>query len=165
VAALLNAWHAWQLPGRDETVAVIPGPAQPQLPRVVVDDDRAAASLGAGRMVFGGDGATAEALVAPRTILVVEVDLTQRDITGWLSEPGAYARVAELRERAGAAGAHELLLSTRGLPGEQDLEAIGTVLVPSLRAADRDARAIATDAWVWLTQKADLHFPPPSSSS
>jgi Luciferase-like monooxygenase len=153
---LLRAWSRWQLPGTDETVAVLPSPAQPVLPRFVVGDPAAADSLGAGLMTFGGD-APSDALVPPRRILVVEPDLSG-GVEGWLSS-GAHERVVELRQQVAAVGAQELVLVAPGNLSEADVKAIGTVLVPSLRASDRDVRAIANDSWVWLTKKHELHSP------
>jgi hypothetical protein len=158
-AALLRSWNHWPVPGAHETVPVIPGPAQPVVPRVVVDDDAGAAALAAGRIVFAaGPPPASPALVPTRSILVSEPDLAA-GVEGWLAA-GPFERVSELRASAGAAGAQELLLLASPDLSERDIEVLGTVLVPSLRAADRDARAITTDAWVWITEKGHLHAPP-----
>ena len=158
VARLLRAWTAWDVPGGDEIVPVIPGPAQPFLPRVVVDDSAAADALGAGRMIVDGSTPASGALVPPRTILALDSELGSGGVVEWLSV-GPVDRVLDLRLRAREAGAHELLMIVDGF-AEADLEALGTVLVPALRAADRDARVIAADAWAWLTEKRNVHAPP-----
>ncbi len=166
VARLLGAFHAWQLPGREETVAVIPGPAQPVVPSLVLADEPLAERLGIGRMVLDGEGESAPVpsgdgrLVGRRTILIVDPDAPAGGLVDWVGQPSAYERVLELRERASAAGAAEILLSLPAVPSELELTALGTVLVPALRASVRDVRAISTDAWTWITAKAHLHAPP-----
>jgi alkanesulfonate monooxygenase SsuD/methylene tetrahydromethanopterin reductase-like flavin-dependent oxidoreductase (luciferase family) len=158
-AALLRSWNHWELPGSDETVPVIPGPAQPTLPRVVVGDPAGADALAGGRITFHDESAIAdETLVPRRTVLVIEPDLAA-GAAAWLAG-GAFERVSELRAAAQAAGAQELMLLAPTDLSERDIEVLGTVLVPSLRAAGRDARAISTDAWVWITEKGHLHAPP-----
>jgi hypothetical protein len=157
--ALLRSWNHWELPGSDETVPVLPGPAQPVLPRVVVGDRERADVLAGGRVVFSDEAAMAdETLVPRRTILAIEPDLAGGAET-WLAG-GAFERVSELRASARAAGAQELMLLAPTGISERDIAVLGTVLVPSLRAAARDVRAISTDAWVWITEKGHLHAPP-----
>jgi hypothetical protein len=158
-ARLLRAWNAWEIPGSDEVVPVIPGPAQPTLPRLVVDDSAAADALGAGSVVF--DGATREdALVPRRRVLVVDPGFGRGGAFGWLEAGGAVDVVLGLREQARSAGAHEVLLVAAEGLDESDAKALGTAVVPGLRASDRDARHITGDAWAWLTDKAHLHAPP-----
>jgi hypothetical protein len=158
VARLLRAWNAWEIPSSDEVVPVIPGPAQPTVPRLVVGDRAAADALGAGRMVFEGDP-DADSLVPRRTVLVVEPGFERDGVFDWLAG-GAVERVTGLREQARAAGAQEVLLLVGDGLTEADVKALGTVVVPGLRASDRDVRHIATDGWAWLTDKAHLHAPP-----
>jgi alkanesulfonate monooxygenase SsuD/methylene tetrahydromethanopterin reductase-like flavin-dependent oxidoreductase (luciferase family) len=170
VASLLGAWNAWRLPGREETVAVIPGPAQPVVPTLVLGEAALADRLGAGRIVIEGDGGMpapqdAGRLVPRRTILVIEPDAGDGGLVAWVGRPSAYQRVLELREQAAAAGASEILLSVPTAPSEPELAALGTVLVPALRASARDVRAITTDAWTWITAKAHLHAPPAAPRS
>jgi hypothetical protein len=157
VARLLRAWHAWPIPGTDEVVPVIPGPAQPFVPRFVVGDAAAADALGAGRMVSAGEPGSG-ALVPPRRILLVPTPFAGGGAEEWLST-GPYDRAGELRAQARLAEAGEVLFLTRGFTAA-DVRALGTVLVPTLRAADRDALHIATDSWAWLTEKSHLHAPP-----
>jgi hypothetical protein len=157
VARLLRAWNAWEIPSSDEVVPVIPGPAQPTVPRLVVGDAVAADALGAGTMTFGGEP-VGGALVPRRTVLVVEPGFEKDGVFDWLAA-GAADRVMELRDRARAAGAQEILFLVGGLT-EADVKALGTVVVPGLRASDRDARHIVGDGWAWLTDKAHLHAPP-----
>jgi hypothetical protein len=157
-ARFLRAWHAWQLPGRDETVAVIPGPAQPVIPRVVIGTAAEAGELDAGRMLLSPEPAH-ERSVPQRTVLVAPRKLARSGVHEWLAAD-AHARVLELREQLHASGAQELLLSVEPDVGEDDVRALGTVVVPSLRASARDVRAISTDAWTWLTRKQHLHAPP-----
>jgi alkanesulfonate monooxygenase SsuD/methylene tetrahydromethanopterin reductase-like flavin-dependent oxidoreductase (luciferase family) len=156
VARLLRAWNAWEIPSSDEVVPVIPGPAQPTVPRLIVDDRAAADALGAGRMIFRGEP-DADALVPRRTVLVVEPGFAKDGVFDWLAG-GAVERVTDLRDRARAAGAQELLFVVPGLT-EADVKALGTAVVPGLRAADRDVRHIVSDGWTWLTDKAHLHAP------
>ena len=159
-AALLTAWNAWEVPGGDETVPVIPGPAQPFVPRAVVGDAAGADVLLGGRIVFSDGAAPAQQMLVPqRTVLVLEPDLAAGS-ERWLAG-GAFERVSELRASAEAVGAQELMLLASPAISERDLEVLGTVLVPSLRAAGRDVRAISTDAWTWITEKGHLHAPPP----
>jgi hypothetical protein len=160
VARLLRAWNAWEIPSSAEVVPVIPGPAQPTLPRVVVDDRAAADALGAGRMLLDGEP-DGDALVPRRTILVIEPGIAKEGVFEWLAG-GATERVTELRDRARSAGAQEIMLLLEGGLSERDVKALGTVVVPALRAAHRDVRAIAGDGWAWLTEKAHLHAPPAS---
>jgi hypothetical protein len=158
-AALLSAWNEWEVPGSDETVPVIPGPAQPIVPRVVVGDPAGADVLAGGRIMFSDGAPMAEQTLVPRrTVLVIEPDLGA-GVEAWLAG-GAFERVSELRASAQAAGAQELMLLASPDISERDIEVLGTVLVPSLRAAGRDVRAISTDAWVWITEKGHLHAPP-----
>ena len=153
---MLRSWHAWPIPGTDEVVPVIPGPAQPFVPRFVVGDRDAAAALGAGRVVSPGEPGDG-ALVPPFRILSLDAPFGRGGVEEWLaSDP--FGRIAELRSEARSAEAQEVLFVTRGF-SEEDVEVLGTVVVPSLRAADRDARHIATDSWAWLTQKRHLHAP------
>ncbi len=159
VARLLRAWNAWEIPSSDEIVAVIPGPAQPTLPRVVVDDGAAADALGAGRIIFDGGGGGDAGLVPRRTVLAVEGSFASDGVMDWLAA-GATERVAGLRDRARSAGAQEVLLVVEPGLSERDVKALGTVVVPALRASDRDVRHIAEDGWAWLTKKAHLHAPP-----
>jgi hypothetical protein len=157
VARLLRAWNAWEIPSSGELVPALPGPAQPSLPRVVVEDRAASEALGAGRMVF--DGEPDQALVPRRTVLVVEPGLAKDGVLEWLAG-GALERVTELRDRAMSAGAQEITLLIEGGLSEPDVKALGTVVVPALRASERDVRVIAADGWAWLTEKAHLHAPP-----
>ena len=157
-ARLLRAWNAWELPGRDETVSVIPGPLQAVIPRLVIGSAAAAGELGAGRMLLGPEPRSA-GLVPPRRALVHVRALERGGVHDWLAE-GAHARVVELRENLEAAGARELVLLVDPALAEDDVRALGTVVVPSLRASARDVRAISTDAWNWLTRKRHLHAPP-----
>jgi len=154
---LLTAYHDWALPGRDETVAVIPGPAQPVLPRVVVGDEAAADALLAGRVLLAPEPAPRRAV--PRRRLLAITPPLQDGVVAWLADD-AVGRVLELRAQAAATGAQELLLLAPPDLAEADIQALGTVLVPALRAAGRDAEAIAADAWTWLTRKRVLHQPP-----
>lgn len=155
VAALLNAYHAWPIPGSDEVLPVIPGPAQPELPRLVVNDVAAADTLRAGRLV-SAPAAAGDGLVGPRTILRRALS---GDVREWLEED-PLGRILELRTSARAASARELLLVSSRSPSPDDMEVLGTVVVPGLRCADRDVRAITSDAWTWTTTKRDLHAPP-----
>jgi hypothetical protein len=158
-ARLLRAWTAWEILDSDEVVPVIPGPAQPTVPRLVVDDASASDALGAGSMVF--DGASRDdGLVPRRRVLVVEPGFGRGGGFGWLEAGGAVDVVLGLREQARSAGAHEILLVAAEGLDESDAKALGTAVVPGLRASDRDARHITGDAWAWLTQKAHLHAPP-----
>jgi alkanesulfonate monooxygenase SsuD/methylene tetrahydromethanopterin reductase-like flavin-dependent oxidoreductase (luciferase family) len=157
-ARFLRAWNAWQLPGRDETVAVIPGPLQSVIPRVVIGSAAAAAELGGGQMLLSLEEPPPRP-VPLRRILVLPDMPAGGGVRDWLAE-GAHARVLELRGQAAGAGAHELVLIVDPKLGEDDLRALGTVVVPSLRASARDVRAISTDAWTWLTRKQNLHAPP-----
>jgi len=160
-AALLRSWTSWEVPGSDETVPVIPGPAQPVVPRAVVDDAAGADALAGGRIIRAGSTAVAPggpSLVPVRTIVAIEPDIAA-GVRSWLSS-GALERVSELRAAARDAGAQEIMLVVPATLDEGDIRALGTVVVPALRAADRDLRAIATDAWVWLTDKEHLHAPP-----
>ncbi len=156
---MLRAWNAWEVPGSDEVVPVIPGPAQPMVPRLVVGDDEAAAALGAGQVRFGEAADDPDALVPRRTLLALDLALGDGGVTGWLAE-GPLERVLDLRERARAARAQEIVLILDAALTEADVKALATVVVPGIRAADRDVRAIATDAWTWLTEKTDLHSAP-----
>ena len=157
-ARFLRAWNDWPLPGLDETVAVLPGPAQPVLPRVVVGGEPAAETLLAGRVLLEDEPPPVR-LLPRRRLLVVEPDLSG-GVIDWLAG-GTVERVLALREQATAAGAHELLLVAAPTLTEEDVRALGTVVVPALRASARDVAAIAGDAWVWLTRKQVLHAPPP----
>lgn len=155
VAGLLGAYHAWQVPGSEEVLPVIPGPAQPELPRLVVDDVAAADALRAGRLV-SAPPADSPGLVGPRTMLRRPLTSPVRE---WLAEDPLGA-ILELRDAARAARARDLLLVADGSPSEDDMEVIGTVVVPGVRCADRDVRAITNDAWNWTTTKRHLHTAP-----
>ena len=157
VARMLRAWNAWEIPGTGEIVPVIPGPAQPFVPRFVIGDRAAAQALGAGRMVTAGEPGDG-ALVPARGILLVPAPFAGGGALDWLT-PGPHDRVAELRAQARAAEAQEVLFLTKGFT-ERDVEVLGTVVVPTLRAAGRDAQHIANDSWAWLTEKRHLHAPP-----
>jgi alkanesulfonate monooxygenase SsuD/methylene tetrahydromethanopterin reductase-like flavin-dependent oxidoreductase (luciferase family) len=156
-ARFLQAWNAWPLPGRDETVAVLPGPAQPSLPRLLVGTAESADALGAGRLLLEAEPPSRR-LVPPRTVLAISPALDD-GVEAWLAD-SAVERVLGLRDEAAAAGAHELLLVAGPRLTEADVQALGTVVVPALRASARDAQAIAADAWTWLTRKRVLHRPP-----
>lgn len=161
-ARFLNAWHAWELPGRNETVAVLPSPAQPLVPRVVVADESAADALDAGRMLLSSEPPP-DRLVARRRLLVLSETLQPGQAREWIAG-GAYAVALQLREQAVAAGARELVLLVDPSLEEEDLLTLATVYAPSLRASDRNVRGIASDALQWLTQKRHLHSPPERSN-
>ena len=155
VASLVDAYHGWPVPGSDELLPVVPGPVQPEIPRLVVDDLDAANLLRAGRMVAGPPRAE-PGLLRPRTVLRRSLP---RDVRAWLADD-VVAAMLELRVAAREASARELLLVADSPPGADDIELLGTVVVPALRCADRDVRAIAVDAWTWATAKRHLHAPP-----
>jgi hypothetical protein len=154
-AAMLNAYQAWPVPGSREVLPVIPAPAQPELPLLVVDDIAAADSLRAGRLV-SGPAVVAATLVEPRTVLRRAL---RPDARRWLTDD-PLGQILELRDAARAARARELLLIADRTPSDDDMEVLGTVVVPGLRCADRDVRAITADAWDWTTTKRHLHAPP-----
>jgi alkanesulfonate monooxygenase SsuD/methylene tetrahydromethanopterin reductase-like flavin-dependent oxidoreductase (luciferase family) len=159
-AALINAYHAWPVPHSDELLPVIPGPAQPDIPRLVVDNVEAADRLHAGRLLTGAAGEPSGD-VGPRTVLRVAL---APSVPAWLRDD-AVGQMCELRAAARVARAREVLLVAARQPTIEDMEALGTVVVPALRAADRDVRAITGDAVAWLTTKRHLHSPPETATS
>jgi hypothetical protein len=165
VTRLLNAWHEW--PAQDgRTVAATPRPAQPWMPRLVAGDRDVAERLRAGILVNGpvDDPApgTHAGRVAPRTVLEVDLALGHSGLLGWLRED-PIARVADLRARVDAAGAHELVVRLRPSDSGQlikDIQALGVVVSPSIRCSAHQAPFFAKDSYLWLTEKIALHASP-----
>ena len=153
-ARLLRAWNAWAIQGSDEVVPVLPGLVQPELPRLVVGGGAAAEALSAGRLVEAG--ADSDPRPVPRRTVLRQA--MPGDVEAWLASD-LLQIVLDLRAAARQVGAQDILLVAPSSPTDDEMRTIGTVLSTSLRAADRDATAVAGDAWVWLHQRAHLHAP------
>jgi hypothetical protein len=158
--ALLSSWHYWPIDD-DRSVAAMPGPAQPWLPRVVVDigdgdgvDE--AERLGAG--VLRLDGATCREVDwrARRIALAVDVAGPVRD---WLASDVLGAMV-DLRIRADDAHARDVVINLTGWELarlEDDLRLLGVVVGTSLRCPDHKVEFLALDTWRWLHELNHLH--------
>lgn len=156
-ARFLRARNSWAVAGLDEVVPVLPGPLQPVLPRVVVGGGPAATALAAGRLVSAG-AVSDPALVPAPTVMRTPL---AADVEAWL-EPDPAEQILALRCAARACGAQEVLLVADAPPAAADLKLLGTIVVPLMRAADRDVATIGADAWSWLRERTALHTPPPS---
>lgn len=162
--ALMRSWNGWPVPGSEDTVPVTPAPVQPAIPRVVVGEDSVAESLRAGRMLRQHDasiGSEGSDLGVPRRQVLL-LELESRDgVRAWLSEDPV-GRLRELRKLADEARANEvaLVLAEDQTLTEEDVKALGTVVVPCLRAYGPHADMIVGQAWSWLTDKQHLHEVP-----
>jgi len=165
-ARLLNAWHEVALPG-GETASVVPAPAQPVMPRIVVGGSAGlAGSLLAGRGVFHAARPKASApvrksrLVRDRVVLIVDAPFAG-SVQSWLaSNPQGCVDDLLARARAASAGEVVFVVKRGGRLTEADLKALGTVVIPALRAPGPDRATIVANAWTWLTEKGDIHEAP-----
>lgn len=159
-AELLHAWNEVKLPD-GKRAAVTPPPAQPTVPRLVVGGGELADALRAGSALFDGSPAQPERrLVRERRVLMMDAPF-KGSVRDWLAA-GPLACVRDLRARATKYQAGEILfvLASGREPDEADIKALGTVVVPALRAADDDLAGLVGDAWEWLTKKEALHQAP-----
>jgi hypothetical protein len=157
-ARFLRAWDTWELPGRDETVAVMPGPAQPTIPRLIIGDEASSDALEVGRMLLKTESAP-ERLLPRRRILILPEPLSRGSALGQLrGDPDG--PIARLRDSAQSSSARDLLFFVAPDLDAEDFRALGTVYVPSLRASERNFHAIARDSHTWLIRKKELHAPP-----
>lgn len=157
---LLQAWNEVKLP-EGKRAAVTPPPAQPTVPRLVVGGGELADALRAGSVLFDGSPAQPERrLVRERRVLLSDAPF-KGAVRYWLAA-GPLDCVRDLRARAARYQAGEILFVVPAgqALNEADIQALGTVVIPSLRAADADLEGLVGDAWEWLTQKQALHQAP-----
>jgi hypothetical protein len=162
VRSMLRGWHEWPA-GGGRTVATTPAPAQPWLSRLVVGPAATADRLRGGVVVMGDAGPLADPpdVADRRTVLVVEPELGDGGVRGWLA-PDPYGVVAGLRAKVDGVGAHEVLV-VLGWPTPtlvDDIEALGVVVGTGLRCSAHQAPLLTPDAWRWLTELRHLHHAP-----
>jgi hypothetical protein len=147
--AFLSAWEkGWPVPGR-KTVAVIPQPVQPRIPRIVAGDGTPLdPAHQAGRLLIDGQP---QAVGTPgeRRILLVKPPF--RDLAACGSEQQVLITLTGLRETAMRAGAAEIMIEEdSGDLGrfEACATVLGTAIDPALRCSEEDISAVVTDAWL-----------------
>lgn len=156
--ALLHAWHDWPIHG-GRSVAALPGPAQPWLPRLLVGDVfDTAERLGAGVLLFDRD----QKIQSPvgtadrRIVLGVELSNSVRD---WLADDVLGAMLA-LRAAADRCGAHDVVVVLNDFDParlDDDMRLLGVVVGTSIRCPEHKVEFLALDAWRWLHGLTHLH--------
>jgi hypothetical protein len=156
--ALLRAWHDWPIDD-ERSVAAIPGPAQPWLPRVVVGDAfDEATRLGAGVLFFAGEDTSAPPADGRDRRVALGVELIG-SVRSWLADD-VLGAVVDLRTEADRVGAHDIVMvlddpdPTRL---EDDLRLLGVVVGTSVRCPAHKVEFLALDAWRWLHELTHLH--------
>lgn len=145
----LSLWtDGWDL-GDGRILPLTPVPAQPILPCVLVGADLdSARRLGAGRVVNpgerGGEGAR------DRTILRKHVETS---VVKWL-EADPVGTLRSLREEFKAVRATEVMVALDANNIEEDLRALGTVVMSTMHCAPDDAAKLALDGWTWFREGA-----------
>ncbi|MHB8464029.1 MAG: LLM class flavin-dependent oxidoreductase [Acidimicrobiales bacterium] len=158
--ALLRAWHDWPIDG-GRSVAALPGPAQPWLPRMLVGGTfDEAERLGAGLLLFTSRDTSPPPIAGRerRIALGVEVAGSVRD---WLAEDVLGAMLG-LRAESDRAGAHDIVVVLADPDPDpahlaDDLRLLGVVVGTSVRCPAHKVEFLALDTWRWLHELTHLH--------
>ncbi len=151
VKSLLHAWSGVEVPGRNEEIHVMPAPVQPTIRYLTPAVERTAGLEDQPGRIRLTAGATLGDLGPRRTVLTLPVELEDEGVQGWLAADPVDG-VLGLRRDAEAAEAGEVMLVFRRVLTEQDVRALGTVVVAGARANPREVRSVIADAWRWLLE-------------